>query len=121
MIQRLAARLHCGCSTSELSREERIARAWRVGWLSRKALDSQRYRLGEHTPDCGLTNRCYVVLGPPRVRGDPPIARRYGTYRSLRAAVGRDLAETDTVCHGFPSVAEAEAYCAAAGAEWPRP
>ena len=56
-------------------------------------------------------------LGPPVLIHLPEPAR-YGTYSAFRRAVGA-LEHTDTLCHSFPSLAEARVYCYAAGVPLP--
>ena len=113
-------RLRGAGGAGELTSLERIHRAWRAGWLARRALDQQLAHLGERTPDCGLQNRAYILFDPAEgLAGGVPTARRFGTFRGLRAALGCEAAESNAVFHGFSSLAEAETYVLGAGAEWP--
>ena len=60
-----------------------------------------------------LANQCYIVLRAPGHQV-PLLALRAGDYRHV---VG-DFT-SDTISHGFPSQAEARAYCLGAGVEFP--
>ena len=89
--------------------EERVRRAWTAGnWAA--AARSGRVQSPNRTPTIDLPNKYYVVVQGPNI--DSP--RVYKTSRELFAAVGA-LEGSSTICHGFPSKAEAQIYLAGAG------
>lgn len=116
------SRLRGAGGQGEITALERIHRAWRAGWLARRALDQGLARLGERTPDSGRASRVYILLDPvpEGCPGAVPEARRFGTFRALRAALGCEVADSNAVFHGFPSLAEAETYVLGAGLQWPQ-
>ena len=66
------------------------------------------------TPVLSLRPSVYIVARSERLPGPA----RYSTFRALRAAVG-PLENSDTICHSFPSLAEARVFCVAAGVAFP--
>ena len=92
----------------DVSPEGRIRRAFDAGQLAGLVLQGQRATVPP-TPRLALRNTCYVVL---RAGSWPPFwARRWGVVREV---VGTgDLG--DSVLHGWPSHAEAEAYALGSG------
>ena len=88
---------------------ERVQRAWTAGNWAR-AVQSGRAQSPLPTPTIDLPNKFYVVVRGPSITSP----RVFKSYRELFAAVGQ-LEGTTTICHGFPSKAEAETYLAGAG------
>lgn len=99
-------------SSSKLHYKERAARAWEAGYWARFVLEGHLSK-PRPTGPIELANSYYVVL---RAEGHtcPLVCTKGSDYR---AVVG-DFLPT-TVSHGFPSQAEARAYCQGAGVEYP--
>ena len=99
-------------SGGKLSFEERAKRAWEAGWWARFTLQN-RVRKPRPTGPIDLANSIYVIL---RAEGYqcPLLARKASDYRFII----KEFTE-GTVSHGFPSQAEAKAYCLGAGVEYP--
>ena len=96
-----------GSSSLRISAEDRIQRVWTAGcWV--KAKLQGRVQSPNRTPVIDLGNKAYAVIRRPGI--DSP--RIFNTSRELFSAVG-ELAGSDTICHGFPSKAEARAYITA--------
>ncbi len=96
----------------KLSFEARATRAWEAGWWARFTLQC-RVRKPRPTKPIDLANSVYIIL---RAEGHqcPLLATKASDYRYLV----KDFTE-GTVSHGFPSQAEAKAYCLGAGVEYP--
>ena len=87
----------------------RVRRAWRAGnWAG--ATKAGRVQSPNRTPTIELGNRYYVAIRGPGLTSP----RGFKTSRALFAAVGT-LEGSDTICHGFPTQAEAQIYLAGAG------
>ena len=99
-------------SGGKFTSRQRAERAWTCGWWARFCLEG---RLARPRPSTAidLANQCYIVLRAPGFQV-PLLALRAGDYRHV---VG-DFT-SDTISHGFPSQAEARAYCLGAGVEFP--
>ena len=100
-------------TSGKLGFKERAARAWEAGYWARFVLDGQLAK-PRPTKPIELANTIYVVL---RAEGFecPLVCAKASDYR---AVVGEFL--PTTLSHGFPSQAEARAYCKAAGVEFPQ-
>ena len=96
--------------------QARLGRALRAGLSARRKLTGGFFA-GTSAPGLPFQNRIYVVL-----RGiDQSVAgwtEEYSIFTSHCVVPGGQL-HPDCVCHGFPSQAEAEAYCIGAGEPWP--
>ena len=107
-LLRLGRRLVAG----EYSVEYRIKRAWEAGcWASlvlARRLPRPRASLPLNIRPC-----IYIILRAPQLRAPTRVSSVSDLYR----ITGRFSEET--LCHGFPSIAEAETYCEAAGVEFP--
>ena len=97
----------------DLSASDRARRAWTAGCWAKAVIDN-RVPIPRPTPVINLRPSVYIVL---RCRLLPEPAR-FSSFRALRACVG-PLEGSDTVCHSFPSIAEARVYCVAAGLAFP--
>ena len=99
-------------SGGRFTSRQRAERAWTCGWWARFCLEG---RLARPRPSTAidLANQCYIVLRAPGHQV-PLLALRAGDYRHV---VGNFT--SDTISHGFPSQAEARAYCLGAGVEFP--
>ena len=107
----LSSRLHQ--SSTRLGPTERIQRAWKAGqWAG--AVRQGRVSSPNRTPTIDLPNKYYVVVRSPNHR-QPAV---YHSRREYFAALGR-LESSDSISHGFPSEAEARAYLAGAGEDYP--
>ena len=96
-------------TTSGWTPEGRLRRAWRAGnWAG--ATKSGRVQSPNRTPTIDLPNKFYVVIRGPGIESP----RGFKSSRALFAAVG-PLEGSSTICHGFPSQAEANVYLAGAG------
>ena len=105
----------CAClaaAGSGLSAEERAKRAWVAGLGPKRCLKAWGTPLP--SASVGLRPTIYIVLRCV----DLPEPARFNSYASFRRAVG-PLENTDTICHSFPSLAEARVYCYAAGVALP--
>ena len=99
-------------SGGRLTTRQRAERAWTCGWWARFCLEGRINRPRPST-SIDLSNQCYIILRAPGFQV-PLLVLRAGDYRHV---VGDFTAET--VSHGFPSQAEARAYCLGAGVEFP--
>ena len=107
----LASRL---LATNLWSPRGRIRRAWRAGqWAG--ATNRGRVSSPKATPAIDIPNKVYVVIASPRHTA--PAA--YRSSSAFFAAIGGTVEGSEAICHGFPSEAEARAYCAGAGEHWP--
>ena len=99
-------------SGSSLSFGERAARAWECGWWARFVLEGKLTKVRPSKP-INLANTIYVVL---KAEGYscPLLATKASDYR----AIVKDFKQS-TLSHGFPSQAEAKAYCLGAGVSYP--
>ena len=97
----------------KLSFEDRARRAWEAGWWARFTLQGRVDKPRPSRP-IDLSNSIYVIL---RAEGHqcPLLATRASDYRFLV----KDFTE-GSISHGFPSQAEAKAYCLGAGVEFPQ-
>ena len=111
VVLALASRLTT--SSGRATPAERIKRAWTAGrWAAATA--AGRVSSPNRTPTIDLPNRIYAVLRSPLISSP----RIYTTSRDFFSAVG-SLEGSETLCHGFPSEAEARAYFAGAGKDYP--
>ena len=96
-----------------LSGSERIQRAWRAGLVARAALAAGRHSpLAEATPDLpGLPSTVFLVLAP--------ISSRCGTLPRFSKLLRTIPPGSRQIIADFPSLAEADAYCQAAGVDLP--
>ena len=90
----------------------RVQRAWTAGLWAGAVLQG-RARVVNRMPPLDLRNRLYIVLRAPDLEG-PGLYNNFSTYRR----VVRNHS-TDSVSHGFPSLAEVRVYCAGAGVVCP--
>ena len=99
-------------TSSKLHYKVRASRAWEAGYWARFTLEGQISK-PRPTGPIELPNSYYVVL---RAEGFscPLVCTKASDYRSV---VGDFL--PSTVSHGFPTQAEARAYCQGAGVEYP--
>ena len=105
-------RLCSSLTASKLDFKERAARAWEAGWWARFCVAGRINKVRPSKP-IELANTCYIIL---RAEGYPCplLCQKASDYR---AVVG-DF-KKQTVSHGFPSLAEARAYCHGAGVQFP--
>ena len=68
-----------------------------------------------HKPTIDLPNRVYCLLWTPQC-SRPSV---HHSSRDFFAAIGGDLSQSEAICHGFPSQAEARAYFAGASEIYP--
>lgn len=89
----------------------RAVRAWEAGWRAKFCLQGLLSK-PRPTKPIDLANTCYIVL---RAEGYtcPLLVHRASDYRFILQDKG------PSISHGFPSLAEAKAYCAAAEVEFP--
>lgn len=106
VCRRLRAKSH--------SPEYRAQRAWEAGYWA-GLVKKGRVPVPRASKPLSLSSTVYVVLAAPGVR-DPV---RVGSAAELHRVLGRVTSKC--VYHGFPSLAEAEVYCAAAGIGLPSP
>ena len=99
---------------SDLSFRDRAIRAWESGWWARFVLEG---RINKPRPSraCHIANTVYVILKAPGF--DCPLYVQSKSSAQYRTIVG-DFT-SDTLSHGFASLAEARVYCLGAGVEWP--
>ena len=90
----------------------RVQRAWTAGLWAGAVLQG-RARTVARTPPLDLRNRLYIVLRAPGLES-PHIYNNFSVYR--RAVQDHT---TDSVSHGFASLAEVRIYCAGAGVVCP--
>ena len=108
-------RLHAG--GEPWTAKARIARAVRAGLSARKVLRGDAACVVK-SPSLCISNRIYIVLRSG-TSPDRFFTTSYSDYfaKVSNASTGRFF--PGTISHGFPTKAEAEAYCAAAGQAWP--
>ncbi|CAE7810303.1 unnamed protein product [Symbiodinium sp. CCMP2592] len=97
--------------------EARIARALRAGIGARLVL-AGRTHYQTASLSLPLRNRCYVVLRC-EARPEGFYTERLGSFRHFVPKDDRGRLEAGSVCHAFPSRAEAIAFVAAAQRPWP--
>ena len=107
-LLRLGRRLVAG----EYSVEYRIKRAWEAGYWASLVL-ARRLRRPRASLPLSLRSCIFVILRAPGLSSPTRVSSVSDLYR----ITGRFSEET--VCHGFPSIAEPETYCEAAGVEFP--
>ena len=107
-LLRLGNRLSEGQYTAEY----RIKRAWEAGFWASLVLAEKRDKPRATLP-LNIRPCIYSVLRAPGL-GAPT---RVASASDLHRITGRF--NERTLCHGFPSLAEAEAYCCAAGVDLP--
>ena len=90
----------------------RVQRAWTAGLWAGAVLQG-RARAVARTPPLDLRNRLYIVLRAPGLDGP----HLYNNFAAYRRAVQNHT--TDSVSHGFASLAEVRIYCAGAGVAFP--
>ena len=90
----------------------RAERAWKIGFWARFCLEGRLQR-PRPSPGIDLANQCYIILRAPGFEV-PLLALRASEYRQV---VG-DF-KNNTLSHGFPTQAEARAYCEGAGVSFP--
>lgn len=90
----------------------RAVRAWEAGWWAKFCLRGQLSK-PRPTKPIDLANSCYIIL---RAEGYvcPILVHRASDYRFIL----QDF-KTQSISHGFPSLAEAKVYCSAAEVEFP--
>lgn len=91
----------------------RAERAWEAGYWAKLTIQGHVDK-PRPTVDLGLRPVVYVVLRAEGVN----CPTRVANYADLHRLVG-SLSRSETVCHGFPSLAEATAYCEGAGCRLP--
>lgn len=105
-----------GCSRlaeSEFTSTARAKRAFEAGFWARLVVQG-KLDTPRATPNISHRPAVYIIL------------RASGIDRPTRVANASDLHRVtgklsqETVCHGFPSQAEAKAYCAGAGVQYPQ-
>lgn len=94
------------------SNRQRAERAWEAGYWARFTLQGRTQR-PRPTTHCDLANTTYVILRAPGV-SRPIRTDRASIYRSYLGDF-----TSDSVSHGFASLAEAKTYCLGAGVEFP--
>ena len=107
-VAQLASALRRGAVDSR----ERAVRARTIGYWARYTLEG-RVSKPRPSPPIGLPNVVYVVIRAPGI-SSPVVCTTGADYRSL---VGNF--DSNTLPHGFPSVAEAKIYCAGANISYP--
>ena len=105
-------RLHQAADGS-LSPRARVRRAYQAGIEARAVLEERAPRPRASDP-LALPNRVYVVLRASRL-SSPRATRSAGTYRQWVRGEGEVRRGPQSLSHGFPSEAEALAYCQGAG------
>ena len=95
----------------------RIARAIRAGYCARDKLEGSIHFV-DSSPRLPLSNRWYICLRCER-RPDGFATQSFQTYRAECFNLGAGRPELGSVSHAFPSSAEGQAYCQAAGRRWP--
>ena len=106
----LCAKLRGGSYSSDY----RARRAWESGyWAS--LVRAGRLEKPRQSLPIDLRPTVYIILAAPGL-SEPT---RVGSASDLYRITGR-LSDT-ALCHGFPSLAEAEVYCAEAGVPLPAP
>lgn len=105
-------RICSALTASRLDFKDRAARAWEAGWWARFCVAGRINKVRPSKP-IELANTCYIIL---RAEGYncPLLCQKASDYR---AVVGNF--QRQTVSHGFPSLAEAKAYCHGAGVQFP--
>ena len=93
---------------------QRARRAWTAGLWAKEVLQG-KVPTPDPAPVINLRPCVYIVLRSERL----PAPARFSTFGALRAAVG-PLENTSTVCHSFPSLAEARVFCIAAEVPFPQ-
>ena len=95
-----------------VSSEFRAKRAFEAGYWARLTL-AGRLAKPRGTQALNLSPKVYVILKARGIQSPT----RFSTASDLYRISGRF--DEGTICHGFPSLAEAEAYCAGAGINLP--
>lgn len=103
-------------SSNGFSPLARLGRALRAGVQAREKLRYGRCSAGS-TPALTLPSKIYVIL-EPAPGGSPGWTDDYLLFRDQVRGKHGDL-HGDSVCHAFPSRAEAEAYLLGARRPWP--
>lgn len=98
----------------QYGKQYRAERAWEAGIWARHTIE-KRVSKPRASFAIDLASTVYVVLQAPGL-SEPT---RLNKYSDLHRLVGRLADSPETVCHGFPSQAEARIYCEAAGFEYP--
>eukprot|EP00435_Cladocopium_sp_Y103_P043455 s3074_g12.t1 len=115
LIPECPKHLISGCkrlSGGGVSPEFRAKRAFEAGYWARLAL-AGRLAKPRSTVALNLAPRVYIIL---RARG-LSAPTRVANASDLNRITGHF--DQTTICHGFPSLAEAEAYCSGAGVDLP--
>ena len=97
----------------DFSIEFRAKRAWEAGFWASLTLRG-RVRSPRASPSLPLRPKVYVILRAPGLAAPTRVSSASDFYR----LTGR-LEGSNTVCHAFPSLAEATAYCEGAGFRLP--
>eukprot|EP00435_Cladocopium_sp_Y103_P061707 s196_g23.t1 len=105
---RLGKRLVAG----EYTVDYRIKRAWEAGFWASLVLGNKISKPRASLP-LNIRPCIYIILKAPGLESPT----RVSSASDLHRITGRFT--EDTLCHGFPSLAEAEAYCGGAGVELP--
>ena len=99
--------------SDEATPEYRARRAWEAGYWAGLTLQG-RVRSPKATTTLNLRPKVYIIL---RARGLAAPTRVHNSSDFYRIT-GR-LEGSSTICHSFPSIAEATAYCEGAGFQLP--
>lgn len=95
-----------------VSFEFRAKRAFEAGYCARLALAS-RLAKPRGTQALNLAPKVYMILKAQGLQAPTRVSTASDLYRITGRLDG------GTICHGFPSLAEAEAYCCGAGISLP--
>ena len=97
----------------DFSIEYRAKRAWEAGYWASLTIQG-KVRSPRASPSLPLRPKVYVVLRAPGLEAPTRVSNASDFYR----ITGR-LEGSNVVCHSFPSLAEATAYCEGAGYRLP--
>ena len=108
-------RIAGGLRGSETDNRARAVRAWEIGFWARFVLAGQIQKPRPSPPAItGLANTIYVILRAPGWEC-PLTCNRGSDYRHILGDF-----TSETLSHGFASLAEAKIYCHGAGVEFPQ-
>ena len=96
------------------SREYRAKRAWEAGLWTRLCLDNKLAKPRASLP-IDLSPSVYIVVRAPGLVSPTRVHNASDLYR-ITGLLGES---SSTLCHGFPSQAEARIYCKAIGLAYP--
>ena len=105
-------RLCATLTASRLDFRERASRAWEAGWWAKFCAAGRIAKVRPSKP-IELANTCYIIIQAEGF-SCPILCQKASDYR---AVVGNF--QRSSISHGFPSLAEAKAYCYGAGVQFP--